>query len=261
MASILFCFAITMVYFMVGVFMHKATEDKHLFKQIVKLHPSYFVIGIVGTLTFDVFAIIKLMHEEWAFSYLFFSFSLLSCSLIIAYFNCRLFYDESKVVIRNFFRKKTSFSYAEISDVELGIDGILFVGNKKIKIPNYAIGRGDFGEAIKLYVDRILRQKGKMQLYPLPKVIKFRDAVYGWEQFAFGAVVLGGLLGGFCFLVLIINPHWLIFTMFLTCEVFTFFIIYSPKRAHPSKFWAYIASKCYRKGYLKHLPIATNEEE
>ena len=239
------------IYILVGVFLYQSTEDKSLGKKIVRMSTPYLIVGVVCTFGVSVLSVIMAVKGYFAFALTMLIFALLPASLIVAFFQCRVFYDEECFTSRNFFGKKIKICYSEITDVELGIDLIIFSKEKKIKIANYNVGRMDFLAVLKPYVDNFLALKSKVFI-PTPKVKKFKDALHRPGEFIFGIVVMI-MLGLFFLLVMLLYSgfHWIGILFVFLSLVGAFFMWYPAKRAHSSKFWFCISKLVYQKGYLK----------
>ena len=242
-----------LIYVLVAVFSYVSTKDRSLGENLVKLNSANLWLGIVGLLFSGGISFYFCTQDEngWIF---FLISSPLSLILVVGYFNCRFFYNEKSLTYRNFWGKKTTIPYSEITDVEIGIDVIIFSGKKKVKISPEMVGRSDFFDAIKPYVDAILAEKERNKRenpQPVPKVRKFKDSVYRPGELVFVYVLLIVLT---LFLAIILVAEGYITETIIVCAIIgivEFLVWYAPMRAHSSKFWFAIAKKLYRPGVLK----------
>ena len=94
------CSISLLLYCFVGFFLRYSVLDKQKrTNSVIKLHPSYFMVGIVCTLAFNIPAIFLAIKEYFWFSLVLFSFSVLSVLLIFGYLNCRIYYDENGIIV------------------------------------------------------------------------------------------------------------------------------------------------------------------
>ena len=113
-------------------------QPKKREKGKVCLPKSLVIIGLIASLVFLIPAFIIAFSDEpiWE-SIFFFAFSLLGITLIIAFINCRISYDEDGFVVKSFFGIKRHFTYGQITgikeDLHEHIDGLRSNWKKKDK--------------------------------------------------------------------------------------------------------------------------------
>ena len=109
--------------------------------------PKFFIIfGSIGTCIFLIPTFICLFSEDsirlsafWLF------FSMLPASLIVAYINCRISYDEDGFTAKNFFGIKRYYTYDQITSIKENMhEAYLYMGKRRIMIDEFGIGGLDF---------------------------------------------------------------------------------------------------------------------
>ena len=71
--------------------------------------------------------------------------SMLCASLIVAYINCRISYDEDGFTAKNFFGIKRRFSYDQITGIKENMhESYLYMGKRRIMIDEFATGGMEF---------------------------------------------------------------------------------------------------------------------
>lgn len=71
--------------------------------------------------------------------------SMLCASLIVAYINCRIYYDEEGFTAKNFFGIKRRFSYDQITGIKGNMhETYLYMGKRRIMIDEFGVGGLDF---------------------------------------------------------------------------------------------------------------------
>lgn len=129
------------------LFLDRMKEEKGQLGKVT-LPKGMFGLGIVTVTLFAVLGIVFLFSDGgWVGSIIMFVIALLSSSLIIAYVNQRITYDNDTFTQRTFFGTVRTFSYADITGIR-NRDGIgdirLFVGKHKVFIDQTAVGRMEF---------------------------------------------------------------------------------------------------------------------
>ncbi len=127
--------------------------DKELHKpkkgdgKTVYLPPLLFIIGIVCTAVLLIpallgFFVLKSIGGGVGFLVM----ALLSSSMIVGYFNQRIYYDESGFVSKTFFGKKRTFLYSDIEYISgrFENDTKIIAKGKKIHLDEIAIGKIEF---------------------------------------------------------------------------------------------------------------------
>ena len=123
--------------------------------------PKFFIIfGSIGTGIFLIPTFITAFSAEsvWI-SAAFLLLAMLSASLIVAYLNCRIDYDEDGFTAKNFFGLKRRFSYDQITAIKYHMHNTAFyLGKRKIVIYDYAVGRFEFHLFVKKKYRRIYKK-------------------------------------------------------------------------------------------------------
>ncbi len=115
-------------------------------KGLVRLPKLFFVVGASEAVLFLIFAIITFYEKEPAWvTILFLSFVLLGMCLVIAYVNCRIYYDEDGFVSKNFFGFKKRASYKDITGMRKTVEDVyVFIGAKKVALSKISTGCHEF---------------------------------------------------------------------------------------------------------------------
>lgn len=134
------------------LFLDRMKEEKGQLGKVT-LPKGMFGLGIVTVALFAVLGIVFLFSDGgWVGSIIMFVMALLSSSLIIAYVNQRITYDDDKFTQHTFFGTVRTFSYADITGIR-NRDGMgdtrLFVGEHKVFIDQIAVGRDEFLSHVK----------------------------------------------------------------------------------------------------------------
>ncbi len=123
--------------------------------------PKFFIIfGSIGTCIFLIPTFICLFSEDsiWLSAF-WLLFSMLPASLIVAYINCRISYDEDGFTAQNFFGIKRRFTYDQITARKYRMQNTVFyLGKRKIVIYDYAVGRFEFHLFVKKKYRRIYKK-------------------------------------------------------------------------------------------------------
>ena len=114
---------------------------------LVKMSPAMLVIGILCTALFSIPGIIlPLVTGEWSGENLFFLlFALGSSTLIIAYRNCRIWYNPEGFTVRFFLGYRKTFSYAEIESLDPSpMNEKLRVRRCTVRVGELPVGKREF---------------------------------------------------------------------------------------------------------------------
>lgn len=242
--AIIYGIGMLVIYIAVGILQYVSSLDKHVGKKVIRMNAASVVIGIVGTVCFLVPAIVLAIRGDVAFSLVMLSFSVLSIPLIVAYMNCRIFYDENGLTAQNFWRRKKTILYSEITQTEIRQDIVIYAGKKKVVIYSYMVGRFDFMLTMSPKLDRERLAQPK-KTSKQPKVRSLRDSVERFSDFM-AAIILLILLGiGILVLMIFSGFYWFILGMSIFPFLLAFLLIHSVRRAHSSKFWRVIAVHLY----------------
>jgi hypothetical protein len=119
--------------------------------------------------------------ESLAVGIIFGLFILLGISLIVAYINCRIYYEPNQFTHRNFFGIKRTYKYSDITGVRRGVsDTTIYVGKKKILVDSISNGE-DFLRLVDLWGGKSIK-KVKSKL--------FNDNIHNPEEFIFAFSIL-----------------------------------------------------------------------
>jgi len=117
-----------------------------------KVHfPKFFMI--LGVITFVVFliptVITAFLDIPLFVPVIFLLFSLLGMSLIVAFINCRISYDQNGFVHKNFFGIKRQFTYDQVTAIRKSAhEKYIYVGKKRLMIDELMMGGYDFVEFV-----------------------------------------------------------------------------------------------------------------
>lgn len=247
-----------------------ANQDKPTGKSVVKLHPIFLVIGIIGFVLFAALTVLMILKSEFTAAWVFLAIGVLSALMILGYFNNRIFFGRTSMTCRNLFRKKTVIPYREIISVDVDMDTVIKTPKKKITIYNYMRGRQELMSAIKKYKesgdhtndtvapDKKVKAEDK-------SVRKFSESVNRLSTVLFSYIV--------CIVLAVGITVFLLYSLFTDSplkqdEAFGLLVVVgfavaaflvgyvvlavcAAKRAHRSKTWRTIAKMLIRNGYLK----------
>lgn len=221
---------------------------------MMKLPLAYFIIGIVGTVFFFVISFALALLNQDPASWVVFSFSLLSIPLIIAYFQCRIFYDNEKMLVRNFFGRKKMVYYAEIIDVKNDTNTLIETNDgSSVRIPNDLEGR------FELLMTLASQLSGKIGNHTRaaaknPPVRAFRDSVWRSGEIIVAFVLVYAVIIALAVMGLFVSNGapilWMALVGAIVWTACVFLSIHSAKRAHRSAFWKKIACICFKERYL-----------
>ena len=72
-------------------------------------------------------------------------FSSLGATLIIAFANCRISYDEDGFVAKNFFGVKRKFTYDQVTAIKENMhEDYIYVGKRRVMIDEFSVGGKEF---------------------------------------------------------------------------------------------------------------------
>lgn len=106
----------------------------------------YYIVGIICFVLFLIPTIITAFLDLPFYLPVGFSvFSILGVILVVASINCKIFYGSEKIVIQNFFGKKRTFSYDQISGFRTSSLGyVLFFGKRRCSVEYNCLGQIEF---------------------------------------------------------------------------------------------------------------------
>ncbi|MBQ8404229.1 MAG: hypothetical protein IJX55_07405 [Clostridia bacterium] len=117
----------------VGIFLRRERQ-KHRGDRHYLFIPFFcFVVGVIGSAFFGIISIIVSFSEEniW-FTVAFSAFTLFASSLILAYNNCYIVYDDKSFTQGLFIGIKRTFAYEELTGFAVSDISRLYAGKKKI---------------------------------------------------------------------------------------------------------------------------------
>ncbi len=129
----------------------KSRSEKHSPKEkfeSVHLPPFVAVLGAVCSALFLIPTVITSFHVEetgWFAVLCFLFFALLGASLTVAYFNCRIEYDDDGFTQKSFFGIKRRYSYGDLTGIRHNVhETYLFIGKKRVLVDGLALNGTDF---------------------------------------------------------------------------------------------------------------------
>lgn len=125
------------------VLLHKPSKSDG---NMVKLPLFTLIVGIICAVFFLILTVIVLNLNDfiWA-AFIFLAFSLLGASLILAYINCRIMYNETEFTAKSFCGVKHTYTYDEITGIHgKNMDVKLYIGKRVIRIDGFSIGKDEF---------------------------------------------------------------------------------------------------------------------
>lgn len=129
-------------------------------------------------------------------------FSLLGLSLIMAYFHCRITYDEEGFYARNFLGVRRHYTYDQVTGIRKNThETFLYVGKRRIMVDTFAIGGEKFIKTVKKEYSK--HHNGKF----LPNIKNtkwdpFRGNIRNPGTYVTGYIIVGLLMVAFLFQVL-----------------------------------------------------------
>ena len=170
--------------------------------------PKFFVIlGLIASTLFLIPTIITAFSGEslWL-PILFFAFSLLGASFIIAFVNCRVYYDENGFIAKNFFGIKRKFTYDQVTAIKRNMhEDYICIGKRKVMIDEFSEGGTEFIA----YVKKRYRTIHNGQTLPMIRKNK-HDIFNGNVEDVFG----------FMFVYIMISVVIVAFAIFLICYIY-----------------------------------------
>lgn len=159
----------------------------------VRMPKVFFIVGVIGfaalaTATFFCGRIPHMFGIAAGFAVL----ALPDLALIIAYFNQRIYYTDEMFVHKNFWGIKRLYRYGDITGMRMDGDVSLFLGKRKIRVHDKAVGKKEFVRC----ADKGYRRVYDISIPRLPR--KKTDIFNGniknpGESIAVGIILIGGL--------------------------------------------------------------------
>jgi len=126
-------------------------QPKEAEKGTVYLPKFFAILGTVTSAILIIFAIISVFTDEpiWV-PILFLLFSLLGVTLVVAFVNCRISYDEEGFVAKNLFGIKRKFKYDQVTAIKENTrENYIYIGRRSVMIDEVSIGGSDFIKLVK----------------------------------------------------------------------------------------------------------------
>lgn len=261
-----FFISLIITYLVVFLFMFLSKKDPGTNSNILKLHAIYLILGLFSLAGFSIFEIGSIYSHDILAMSIFSAFVFLSLLLIIAYFNCRLFFFDTYVISQNFFRIRKRINYDDFVTIKKE-NGTVFLRTEKnkIKISQYMVGKREFFKSLKPYKNQI-KNLNDVPLGAVPRVLKYKDAVNNYGEFVFAIIVfilfeIATLIIAGLNMFLFKKYEFVVFflSLFVLLCLVHFVTIQSAKRHHSSKFWAFVSKYTYKEGCLKDPYNRTKE--
>lgn len=165
--------------------------------------PKFFVIfGSISSAIFLVPTIITAFLDEpiWV-SLVFLVLSLLGASLILAFVNCRVSYDEHGFTAKNLFGIKRTYTYDQVTAIRENLhESYIYLGKRRVMIDGVAVGGIEFIA----YVRKRYRSLHKGQALPVVRKAKhdlFNGNVEDVGGFLFAYISLSVMIVAFAIFV------------------------------------------------------------
>ena len=197
MKSIIYIFLLFAIIIWINGIHHLFQKPDETKYKTVILSKFLLKIGIVTTGIQCLITLIIAWNSVNIFGMLLAIFLFLPCSLIIAYCNCRIFYDESGFTAKSFFEIKRTYSYREITGIygKAG-DVQIFMGKRVVRIDEIADGKFEF-------IFFAQKQYGKWNNGKTIPVVPPKDVFKGNVERGEGILFAYLLLILFCVVILI----------------------------------------------------------
>lgn len=153
---------------------------------------AFLAIGILGFILFGGFTVFMLfqkieMRYIWAFV-LIIILNLLPISIIIAYINCRIHYNDKGFTHKNFFGIKREYTYDQITGIIYAAnESFLYIGEKRIMLDELQVGGKEFIFFVKKQYHKIYKNE-------IPKIKPKKDIFKGNLKSPTGFLLIYGLL-------------------------------------------------------------------
>lgn len=193
-------------------------------------------------------------HAPWWSALCVVTFDLLGVSLIVGYYNCRMWVTDTCIMRQNFLGCKQMLCYRDIVKiVGQGYEVIFWFRNTE----KWLIYARD-PKADDPLLEAILKKIPEGQLnpnLPEPPVRLLENAVYGGVGGYCALWMIVYLLTLSVLLMGIVGRSWVVTLIVLAIvaiwTVYVVLAVCSAKRAHASEKWANIAEHCWKKGALR----------
>lgn len=160
--------------------------------------PKFFaILGAIASAIFLIpTAITAFSNKSLWVPILFLLLSSLGATLIIAFVNCRIYYDQDGFIYKSFFGIKRKFTYEQVTAIKENThEKFLYVGKRKLMVDEFSIGGDDFIKLVKKKYQTI--HDGKS----LPKIYKTKHDIFNGNvqdagTFLFTYILLGVIVIG-----------------------------------------------------------------
>ena len=161
--------------------------------------PKFFaILGAIGSAIHLIPAIITAFSDEplWV-PIIFLLLSSLGATLIIAFVNCRITYDQDGFIHKSFFGIKRRFTYEQVTAIKENMhEKFLYVGKRRLMVDEFSIGGDDFIKLVKKKYRTM--HDGKS----LPKIYKTKHDIFNGNVqeaggFLFAYILVGVIAVGF----------------------------------------------------------------
>lgn len=171
------------------------------------------IIGIADIIIFLIFLIISLVDKTYLTAIGLGIFILLGLSVVVAYINCKIYYEPTQFTYKNFFGIKHTYQYSEITGIKYGTsDTIIYVGKKKILVDNLS----NSDNFLRLVNAKTRNNKN----FTLAKEKLFNDNVYNPIELIFGyALVPIFIIGSMLFINILDKPIKLDDLNYITTQI------------------------------------------
>lgn len=172
-----------------------------------KVHlPKFFaILGAITSAIFLVPAIITAFSDEdiWV-PICFLAFSLLGATLLIAFMNCRISYDDERFVAKTFLGIKRKVSYDQVTAIKENMhETYIYIGKRRVMVDEFSIGGKEFINLVKKKYRTLHNGQS------LPKITKTKNDIFnGHVNDVAGFYIAYGMVS-----VLLVG-----FIIFLVCE-------------------------------------------
>lgn len=149
-------------------------QPKKAEKGKVYLPKFFLVFGIVISTIFLIPTFITVFVDAPILvQIIFFAFSLLGASFIVAFVNCRVSYDADGFIAKNFFGIKRNFTYDQVTAIKENMhEDYLYIGKHKVTIDEFSVGGKEFIAHVKKRYRTIHNGQA------LPKVHKTKHDIF-----------------------------------------------------------------------------------
>ncbi|MBO5270255.1 MAG: hypothetical protein J6B77_05685 [Clostridia bacterium] len=165
---------------------------------IVVLSRVLPIIGMVASTFFTVLTFLSAFDEDsgWA-PFAFFAFSMLGNVLIVAYCNCRIWYDEDGFTVKTFFGIKRRYRYAAITAIRYAAhETYLYIGKHRVMIDEMATDTQFLGFAQREY-RRIYKGQSIPERKTTQRFDPFRGNISDAGVLLFVYILVGAIAVGF----------------------------------------------------------------